>query len=78
MKIQRIFTLDLDIATELAKENNQSFLVNELLKAHFEKIKISHMTREQILEQIKKTKAELEEKLKTYTELEQMGDKNER
>ena len=34
MKINRTFCLDVDVARELRKRSNQSYLVNRLLKQH--------------------------------------------
>ena len=34
MKINRTFCLDVDVAMELKKRSNQSYLVNQLLKKH--------------------------------------------
>ena len=34
MKINRTFCLDVDVARELKKRSNQSYLVNQLLKKH--------------------------------------------
>lgn len=34
MKINRTFCLDVDVARELRKRSNQSYLVNQLLKKH--------------------------------------------
>jgi deoxyxylulose-5-phosphate synthase len=53
MKIQKLLTLDQEIAEELRKEENASLLVNNLLKEYFEKKVYQFMSTEELKKQVR-------------------------
>jgi hypothetical protein len=54
MKIHKLITLDYDIAEKLKLEDNQSQLINALLREHFDRTNLALMNKEQLETELKK------------------------
>lgn len=76
MKVSRLFTIDVELAEKLKQLDNQSELINNLLKEHFsfssKKTGISEQ-KQAIFEQMKKKMRDMRKEIKIISEFEALN-----
>lgn len=76
MKVNKLFCIDLDIYEKLTKIDNQSKLVNELLKQHFSYFKENNNQKESKLNKIKQFRAIIKQEKKDLRLIKLLNDNN--
>jgi len=76
MKISRLFTIDVEMAEELSKSENQSSLINELLKDYFSISRKNKSELEQKQQILSKSKAKMKEIKREVAILKKLNDLN--